>query len=177
MARRLDPSTAQFDEGGQQFACCLACAMLARRRCSDDQLVEVGAHFRRTGDVEFTQSNALAYDIYPVCFLEEEGFRSMEINGAEPGAPLHAILNTPVPCSRFVQWEQGYSPKERLQMIETRLMIEDQRRWQERQDAAADAREKREASQRSLEFGFRVIEVLLIGGLGIVISALQYFRP
>jgi hypothetical protein len=79
----------------------------------------------------------------PICFvlaLPQEDMALMEHGGVDP----QGVVESHRDCSRFIQWQQGHSPKEHLEM----QAAADQRKWQEER---LEADRKHQAEQKAAD--------------------------
>jgi Flp pilus assembly protein TadB len=65
-----------------------------------------------------------------------------------------SVLNEERQCDTFVQWQQGFTPKEHRDMLDRMLVLEREERrdrelrdWQERQEAKAEERHKEQLGE------------------------------
>ena len=86
------------------------------------------------------------------------------------------FLEHPRDCNDFTEWQQGFSPKEHLEMNR----LEEQRNWQERRDKEREEdnrnwRKEREEDNRNWrrsERHWRVFEIIFVGVVVALVSAI-----
>lgn len=143
---------------------CVDCGFLALRNSRARELDEAEDLYRRTGDVTL-DGDYLRHERLPICFartwnLRDEFHKHIAeeydvvdrerwLRSPQPEHTL-AIINKERRCSGFVEWQQGFTPKEHREILDR----QEQRDWQER--------------QRRDERKWRIAElVLLIIGAGV----------
>lgn len=156
---------------------CSECGFLTLREAFTGQLDEVDADFRKTGNpprrrsVKQIRGIAISaertpYIHIPICFANATNFRN-EIGELPKGyAEYTAALVLPEivkerQCSEFMEWQQGFTPKEHREMLDRKEF----RDWQSRQ-------EKERLKERRWD---ALLLVLVAGGftiLGAVLGAL-----
>lgn len=131
---------------------CADCGFLSAHNFEDGSLMEVLAESRRTGRPPIRSGNrSYVYHNIPVCFVDAHDLQSEA--GAEAPDNFKRVVNAERECKSCEPWKRGRSPREHLQMVENRTLVE----WQEkrlREDREAqDRRDEaaRQAAQKSKE--------------------------
>jgi hypothetical protein len=134
---------------------CDGCGFLSMRRRSDRALCEVEGPIRQTGEVplEASSPSSNLYEDAPVCYARAADL-AKELRGTRPADRL-AVIQKDRDCASFTPWQQGFSPKEHREMIDSAAlrewMSEDKRQAQAREDrrrAEDQAREERLEAER-----------------------------
>lgn len=108
---------------------CKKCGLLSLRNSENRQLVEVEHGFRQTGDSP--ENDGFKYQMGFVCFGMECDLQN-EFEGPGNSSCREVRLGTLTAkrdCEKFTAWQQGYSPKEHMDM----LMIAQQHETMRRQ--------------------------------------------
>lgn len=112
---------------------CAGCGFLAVRHKQTRQLLDAELLLRERGYLLETDpvTGTTAYEPYPICFVQKLNFRIVVGNNPTE-AILSATVREPRECDGFTEWQQGFTPKEHLEMIQEK----DRLAWQkEREDA------------------------------------------
>jgi len=153
------------------MAKCVECGFLAVRNIETRSLEEVEFESRRSGDF------AGRYYYIPICFamvadygeelkqlrnLPENATRQNEI-GEEIWPKWEDLRKTVFSkerkCESFTRWQQGFTPKEHMEMINRKEMLE----WQEKQ-------EKRHSRDEWFRYIFLAVITLVSVALGIFLG-------
>lgn len=123
---------------------CADCGLLAVVRECDYSLAEVPQEFRETGTVNI-RTWVQKFHAYPLCVARAVKFQdehpdgpqrhAKSINGPELVQP---ILNKVRSCDSFVEWTQGFSPREHIEMINQEKQIA----WEREREEIIDRRER-----------------------------------
>ena len=90
---------------------------------------EAPADFRGNGQLP---TNFVGHKMHlpsPLCFA-----RTMDLSRKTKGknaVEIGAIINSPVECDKFEQWQHGFGPKETSEMIHHERMAREEREWRE----------------------------------------------
>jgi len=121
----------------QVTAKCSQCGFLALRNIVDGRLVEADNEYRKYGKPILEGNECLSLENYPLCFirafdLEKEGedAANQQIRLHMAGQPtpdweayIIQIINKDRSCGSLVDYQQGYTPRERMDML-----LDDKRR-------------------------------------------------
>jgi hypothetical protein len=99
---------------------CADCGFLAVREVDSRDLLEAEAHYRETGVLanKFGADRRLRYEHWPTCFAMKLKFNEESHGKPEELLPVIRLDRT---CDRFVQWNQGYTPKEHDLMLASEI--------------------------------------------------------
>jgi hypothetical protein len=108
---------------------CTNCGYLSVRNVEDWSLGEAESDYRETGAM--SDRAAQIYRNLPICFaraanlLQEYERTCNERPGgiSGPAAVIKFVLHKPRTCTEHIEWQQGFTPKEHLEM----KMLEEQR--------------------------------------------------
>jgi hypothetical protein len=109
---------------------CADCRFLAVRKCETREIVDAEDLLRQKGELPIVPGrNYYPYEDNPICFVRAFDLRD-EI-GVSPNVRLRLdVVQRERDCGKFTDWQQGFSPKEHLEM----LIEEATRRREERRD-------------------------------------------
>jgi len=143
---------------------CADCGLLAARNSQTRELEEVQEDYRNTGkapkwSVEVPRRTPEFFAAWvgkeglgtPVCFMRVYDL-SVEFKPNEMGAAEEKclqILGKERECSSFIEWKQGFTPKEHREMMDREGML----KWQaEREDKDRDWRAEQERIRNKQEW-------------------------
>lgn len=118
---------------------CADCGFLSIRHHNSRRLDEVEAITRATGKLppELPEEQ---HEDAPICFVQAYNLKA-EMVSSRPEAFI-AVLQNDRDCDRFNPWQQGFGPKEHVDMMQQQALLEWQRareeaerEWRERQAA------------------------------------------
>jgi hypothetical protein len=129
---------------------CSECGFLSLRLDDSKHLIEAHEKTRRTGEVLANN------EIIPACFVRSANL-SAELAGRKATyITAREIIQSDRECNQFIEWQQGFSPKEHSEMLQQKMLLEwqrqmaeDERQWRENQ--AATARAWRKEDQAAAE--------------------------
>ena len=101
---------------------CQDCGFLAVRHGGTRALVEAEIRMRDAADL-------VLYDPSPVCFVRASDLAA-EMELPKGKAQFLKVLGTERECQRFVKWQQGFTPREHKEMIDSQEQRERDRQWQ-----------------------------------------------
>ncbi|MCP3682601.1 MAG: hypothetical protein GY861_07925 [bacterium] len=151
---------------------CGRCGFLALRNLHTRNLDEVGEDIRNTGELPHNphRKGFYLYERNPICF-------AMEINifDEQDKDRFLRYLNEIKSCDSFIEWKQGFTPKEHSEMqiakLEKEYREESRKKDQEFQELLLDKQNKRQ-SKNLLIAGALAITASILGAIaGAIISA------
>lgn len=102
---------------------CRDCGYLALRKKDTRELVDAEECYRKDGTVpgpgmsDKPDSHLRVFDVHyekpPICFVRAADLRKESGENAEKRAE---VVNRPRKCAKFTSWEQGFTPKEVVEM-------------------------------------------------------------
>lgn len=148
-------------------ACCAECGLLGLRDTMHRGIVEAEADYRKTASIPsvptLQRSGIAAYGDLPVCLARKKVFDSVTKDKRT------AELSKRFRCPSFVEWQQGFSPKEHMEMQFQQKLIDAQRdrdeadrKWREQQ---AEAERRWRESQSLREHDWRQDDIKLTKSL------------
>ena len=120
---------------------CADCGFLVLRDGGTREMLEAELEFRQTA------KHGPKYESIPFC-LERAANLPVEYrnNKVENPSALLEILEQDRSCESFVEWQQGFTPKEHKEMLQEAEL----RKWQtEREDADREWRDRKDELERA----------------------------
>lgn len=120
------------------MAKCSECGYLTLRNVETLALEEASDRYRQDA-CRTTKTNRYLHEDSPLCFVRAICFRSLL--GDDTSVPnLVSVINQERACDHWIEWMQGFTPKEHAEMLQHEALLEYQRRhdreereWRERQ--------------------------------------------
>jgi hypothetical protein len=140
---------------------CCECGYLSLREVYNRELYSPEANYRETGETPIASS----LSPFPVCLMRACDFRR-ELKVAKEGhhsdsVKIVDVIRRDRPCDEFTTWQQGFSPKEHLEM---NILKE--------QQAAHDKQAAIERQWRKEDTRFRFVELIVMGGIVTLVSVI-----
>jgi len=129
---------------------CSECGFLAARNIDTRNLDEVEEEFRRNGNppTEIIAGKEIGYyrhKRYPICFVQKHNLLdSFKRISGEESTRFLTVIGEERQCELFIDWHQGYTPKEHQEMIDR------------------ERRDKFEADIRNSNKRWHIAEIILI---------------
>ena len=146
---------------------CANCGFLAVRKIETRELVDAEDETRDNGHLAVTpHGHRPIYDGRLICFVQ--AFPLIKETGPNPGAPERkTVAQKERRCERFVEWRQGFTPKEHQEMIdrERQQKREDDRDESQRNFLAGQARQTNRHNLRM--FALTIVGILVALFLGL----------
>ena len=111
---------------------CVDCGYLALRRLVDGDIVEADTNFRESGLAMLGPERQWRCSLEPLCFMRQSQLGA-QTRGVKFGTKevVEAIGNEH-DCAAFVEWSQGFSPKEHAEAELEAQRIANEHEWRER---------------------------------------------
>src|SRR5215204_3285386 len=94
---------------------CDDCGYLAVRDRGTRELFEVDGGARKTWALPMLPGNQFdKYEVAPICFVQAA---DLEDECGNDRSKVLPVIQSDRRCERFVDWKQGYSPRERADMV------------------------------------------------------------
>ena len=109
---------------------CAKCGFLAARHLQTRGFLEVEENIRKTGEIPSYQ-RATIYGNVPLCFRMAHPLQD-ELQPNDDAEHRLLVMTRERSCDEFLEWQQGFSPKEHKEMLREERMLE----WQAKQEKA-----------------------------------------
>jgi len=150
---------------------CAACGFLAVIRISPRELAEAEAEYRSRGHIA-DNNGRLVYEEFPVCFVRAARLKSEWVATRQAGQEPTGILKSERDCSAFIPWQQGFSPKEHVEM----QLLEQQRTWQATRENDQRNWQKQESADNKKWRAFELfVMAVLVAGATIIAQLASAF--
>lgn len=131
---------------------CSQCGLLGARSSLTRQIIEAESVFREEGSIPNAPQpggggGMPSIDNLPVCLARKRNFRELAHGKAGPNS-LRPLLSETHDCDSFIEWQQGFSPKEHAELKQ----LDEQREWQrkcEKDQAERDRKWRQEDVDRA----------------------------
>jgi hypothetical protein len=156
---------------------CSKCGYLSIRHTDDHQLYEASSVYRNTGHVPHAfNRSADTFSRVPVCFvmawpLDAEAPSEYHKNRDKIGVQdALKIIDKDRMCHEFTDWIPGHTPKEHREMMLSRELLREERKW--REDQAERERQWRKEDRRS-NLSYLIVAAVsaVIGAIAVLIAA------
>lgn len=103
---------------------CVDCGYLSLRRYDERNLVDADDEYRRTAGIPaLPGAKYQLYEDYPICFVRAFNLRE-EIGKPHERTKALAVIEEQRDCLASTEWQQGFTPKEHLEMVQKNALLE-----------------------------------------------------
>ncbi|MCG8648692.1 MAG: hypothetical protein MI861_02605 [Pirellulales bacterium] len=113
---------------------CKECGLLGVRARETRAIAEAEEEYRQRRCIPSKEirSPQGVYEEIPLCFARAFNFQAACSNDRSENATLE-LIDAERDCEHFIQWEQGFTPQEHIEMKMMQQQIREERQWRERQ--------------------------------------------
>ena len=136
---------------------CADCGLLGMRAMFSREIVEAEFAYRNDGKIVRVvtgQTPHPAYEDYPLCLARKRDFRKDSKGECAPDKML-AVIQEEWNCLEFTEWNQGFTPKEHIEMGILELSRKQHREDEERHVRRQEESEKRHQDWQEKEQKWR----------------------
>jgi hypothetical protein len=154
---------------------CSECGFLAARDIDTRRLDEVEKAFRESGSppVRYVsgRNQYVGQERVPICFVQAYDLKQeIEIargSDAMNATWVHFVINQDRECQPFMEWQQGFTPKEHREMLDREAML----KWQTEREEA-DKKWRENESKENRKWRFREFLIAAIAVIVVIIAAI-----
>jgi hypothetical protein len=160
--------------------CCRNCGFLALRNAETMELPEADSHFRDTGGLR-NSIQQRSFEPRPVCFVRANNL-PVEVGETHPVDIVKKVIQESRDCDCFMEWQQGFTPKEHFEMnlLQKERERQDQRDKDDREWRTAQAeqahrwhQEDMALARESMRTGIRTsLLAAIIGFVAAIVAVL-----